>query len=142
MKRRGYTPRSYRSQPPSREVFPELSVDPGREEREARRARDFAELVALARAPLVASVEVDEPDRVGAVRWNDDQEDEVPERIADDAKPVDLARETQARRERQRARGDGVAFDPKTRRTVVTQRGLAAAALGELRRLVPRPEAP
>ena len=89
----------------------------------------------MARAPLLSAAEIEEALRPGSIVWADN---EHPARLPPDAKPHDLARETQARRERQRVRGDGVAFDPETGRTVVTQRALAAAALGELRRRVPR----
>ena len=125
---------SARSRPKTEpEAIPEQDAEA--EDREARRARDFEELLALARAPLLSDGEIEEALRPGSIVWADD---EHPARLPPDAKPHDLARETQARRERLRVRGDGVAFDPETGRTVVTQRALAAAALGELRRRIPR----
>ena len=113
---------------------PEPEQDLEAEDREARRAADFEELLALARAPLLSDGEIEEALRPRSIVWADE---EHPARLPPDVSPHDLARETQARRERQRVRGDGVAFDPETGRTVVTQRGLAAAALVELRERIP-----
>jgi hypothetical protein len=128
----------------------ELSYD------EEQRRRDFEELLALARQPLVAAI--DPPLRPGGTDWHEDEPDLIPETIPEDRSPLDLARETWLRRERRRREamppadgptlpesskqeGDGVFYDEQTKTTTVIQRGLAAAAMAEFERRVPRPKA-
>jgi hypothetical protein len=99
------------------------------------RHRAFAALLEIARRPLV-----DEPARRGGVDMHDDDPERIPERIDADESPLDLARRTQARRERVRREStppaDGIYALPGGRRRVV-QHSLAASAVGELRRRFP-----
>jgi hypothetical protein len=100
------------------------------------RRRAFAELLELARRPLI-----DEPARRGGVDMHDG-EDAIPERVSETESPLDLAKRTQARRERVRREStppadhlpDGSYLTPDGRGTLVVQRSLAAAAMAQIRR--------
>jgi len=112
---------------------------------EGTRQQQFAELLELARAPLVATG-IDEPVRPGGIDWG--EEGAVPERVPRDASPWDILRRTQKRRERQRREEDRPTLPESSAlpdgvyrlgggRTLHVQRALAASALGEYGRRFP-----